>query len=145
MAAVDQSMVSNFLNATLPVAAGGKPSIAYWTAGGLSQTSAMLFRLDSTVPTASAAGTQLTGSGYTAGGSAMGQSTASSAGSAVTIPAAATSWTNGSGSPWSIAGLDVTDAAAARTWFGAFTGQPIAIANTNTFQVAANGVSVSDT
>ena len=140
MAAVDQTMVSNFLNATLPTAAAGKPTA--FTA--MATASAMLMRLDSTAPSASAAGTQLTGTGYTAGGTALGQSTASSAGSAVTLPAASTSWTNASGSGWSIAGLDITDNAATRSWFGNFNGQPIAVANGNTFQVAANAVSVSD-
>lgn len=104
----------------------------------------MLMRLNSTLSTASAAGTDLVGTGYTAGGTALGQSTASSSGSAVTLPAATTSWTNGSGSPWSIASLDITDSAAARAWWGPWNGQPIAIAIGNTFQVAANAVSASD-
>jgi hypothetical protein len=137
----DQTIVSNYLNSTLPTAVGGKPTA--WVA--LATTTAMLMRLDSTLATASAAGTQLTGTGYTAGGTALGQSTASTAGAAVTLPAATTSWTNGSGSGWSIASLDITDSAATRSWWGPWNGQPIAVANGNTFQVAANAVSVSDT
>jgi hypothetical protein len=144
MPAVDQSLVSNFLNATLPTAAGGKPTATYWTAGGLSTSGAMLIRLNSSLSTASASGTQLTGgSGYTTGGSALGASSPSSAGSNVTLPAATTSWTNG-GSTWSIASLDITDNAATRTWFGPFAGQPISVVNGNTFQIAAAGVVVSD-
>jgi hypothetical protein len=140
MGAKDQALVSNILNATLPTATGGKP--AAFTA--YNTTSAMLMRLDSTLATASAMGTQLSGTGYTPGGSALGASTPSSAGSAVTLPASALSWTNGSGSAWSIVSLDITDAAPTRTWFGPWNGQPISIANGNTFQVAANAVSASD-
>ncbi|HLJ99293.1 MAG TPA: hypothetical protein VKU39_05230 [Streptosporangiaceae bacterium] len=136
----DQATVSNVLNATLPTATGGKP--AAFT--NYATTSAMLMRLDSTLATAAAAGTQLTGTGYTAGGAALGQSTASSSGSAVTLPAATTSWTNGSGSAWNIDSLDITDATPTRTWWGPWNGEPISVANGNTFQVAANAVSVSD-
>jgi hypothetical protein len=140
MAAKDQGIVSAGLNATLPTASGGKPGT--WTA--LSSTGAMLLRLNSTLSTASASGTQITGgSGYTTGGSPLAQSTASTAGSAVTLPATALSWTNG-GSSWSVESLDITDAAATRTWFGPWTGQPISVPNGYTFQVAAGAVSVSD-
>lgn len=137
----DAALVSNYLNATLPTATGGKP--AAFT--NFATASAMLLRLDSSLATASAAGTQLTGTGYTAGGSALGQSTASSAGSAVTLPASAISWTNGSGGAWSVASLDVTDNAATRSWWGPWNGQPISVANGNVFQAAAAAVSVSDT
>jgi hypothetical protein len=140
MGAKDQALVSNVLNATLPTATGGKPTT--WTA--YATTSAMLIRLDSTLATASAMGTQLSGTGYTAGGAALGQSTASTSGAAVTLPAAVTSWTNGSGSAWNIDSLDITDSAGTRTWFGPWNGEPIAVANGNTFQVAALAVSASD-
>jgi len=136
----DQGQVSNVLNATLPTATGGKPTA--WTA--LSTAAAMLLRLDSTLATASAAGTQLTGTGYTAGGAALGASTASSAGSSVTLPASVTSWTNGSGSGWTIDSLDITDSTGVRTWWGPWNGEPISIANGNTFQVAANAVTAQD-
>jgi hypothetical protein len=134
------SLISNVLNASLPTATGGKPTAFtnYSTAG------AMLMRLNSTLSTTAAAGTELVGTGYTAGGTALGVSTPSSAASAVTLPAATTSWTNGSGSAWSIASTDITDSAAARTWWGPWNGQPISIAIGNTFQVAANAVSASD-
>lgn len=138
--AIDQTAVSNVLNATLPTATGGKPGsfTAY------SSSAAMLIRLNSTLSTASASGTQLpNGGGYTTGGTALGQSTASSSGSAVTLPASLTSWTNSSGSPWTIESIDITDSAGTRTWFGAVTGQPITVAIGNTFAFAANSVSVS--
>jgi len=136
----DQAQVTNVLNATLPTATGGKPTA--FTA--LSTAGAMLIRLDSTLATASAMGTQLSGTGYTTGGAALGASTASSAGSAVTLPASTTSWTNGSGSAWNIDSLDITDSTGTRTWWGPWNGEPISVANGNTFQVASNAVSVSD-
>jgi hypothetical protein len=136
----DQATVSNVLNATLPTATGGKPTA--WTA--YSTAGAMNIRLDSTLATASAMGTQLSGTGYTTGGAALGASSPSSAGSAVTLPAATTSWTNGSGSAWTIDSLDITDNAGTRSWWGPWNGEPISVANGNTFQVAANAVSASD-
>lgn len=136
----DQATVSNVLNATLPTATGGKPTAFT----NYSTAAAMLMRLDSTLATASAPGTQLSGTGYTTGGSALGVSTPSSAGSAVTLPAATTSWTNGSGSSWTIDSLDITDSTGSRTWWGPWNGEPISVANGNTFQVAANAVSASD-
>jgi hypothetical protein len=136
----DQGQVSNILNATLPTATGGKPTAFT----NLVTTTAMLIRLDSTLASASAAGTQLSGTGYTSGGAALGASTPSSAGSAVTLPLATTSWTNGSGSSWTIDSLDITDSAATRTWWGPWNGEPISVANGNTFQVAAAAISASD-
>lgn len=140
MAAIDQGMVSKILNATTPVGAAGIPGT--WTA---LSASAMKVRLNSTLSTASAAGTELTGTGYTAGGTALStQSTSSSAGSNVTLPqTTALSWTNGSGGAWSIASMDLTDNAAVRAWFGPFTGQPVSVAIGNQFQIAANGVTIS--
>lgn len=140
MAALDQGMVSKIINATAPVGAAGIPGT--WTA---LSASAMKVRLNSTSSTASAAGTQITGTGYTAGGQALStQSTASSAGSSVTLPAtSALSWTNSSGGSWSIQSFDLTDNAAVRTWFGDFNGAPISVANGNTFQIAVGGITLS--
>ena len=140
MAAIDQAMVSKIINATAPVGTGGIPGT--WTALG---ASAMKVRLNSTASTASAAGTELTGTGYTAGGTALGTaSTASSAGSNVTLPAgSALSWTNSSGGAWSIVSFDLTDSAALRTWFANFNGQPVSVANGNTFQIAVGGITLA--
>jgi hypothetical protein len=61
----------------------------------------------------------------------------------VTLPASsALSWTNGSGGSWSIQSFDLTDSAAARSWFGDFNGAPISIANGNTFTIAVGGISI---
>jgi len=137
MAAIDQTRVSAILNANSPTGAAGIPG----TYTALAAT-AMKVRLNSTVSTASAAGTELTGTGYTAGGTALGTaSTASTAGSNVTLPAgSALSWTNSSGGAWSIASFDLTDGSAVRTWFAAFNGQPISVANANVFQIAVGGI-----
>jgi hypothetical protein len=144
MAAIDQTLVSNILNATLPCGTTGKPVITFWTAGGLSTAGGMKIRLTSTDSTASAAGTTLTGSGY-ADYVMVNSSTASSAGSAVTLPAVSggTSWTNASGGNWLIHSIEVQDNANARAWFGNFTGDPVTVANGNTFAIAQNAVSVS--
>lgn len=140
MAAIDNTMISNILNATTPTGASGAPGSFTAVSG-----TAMKVRLNSTASTASAAGTELTGTGYTAGGTAVpAASTASSGGSAVTLPASsALSWTNSSGGAWSIVSMDLTSSAGTRTWFGSFNGQPISVANGNTFQIAVGAVSIS--
>lgn len=140
MAAIAQGTVSNMLNATLPTGTSGAPGT--WTALA---AGAMKVRLNSTSSTAASAGTQLTGTGYTAGGTAVpGASTASSSGSSVTLPTGGNlQWTNGSGGNWTIQSLDITDSAATRAWFGDFTGAPITVANGNIFQISANAITVS--
>jgi hypothetical protein len=141
MAAIDQTLVSSILNATTPTGTAGAPG----TFTNLTGT-AMKVRLNSTASTASAAGTEIaSGGGYTTGGTAVpAASTASSAGSAVTLPASsALSWTNASGGAWSIVSMDLTTSGGTRTWFGNFTGQPISVANGNTFQIAVGAVSIS--
>ena len=141
MAAIDQAMVSKMLNQTTPTGTSGAPGSFGTALAG----SAMKVRLNSTASTASAAGTELTGTGYTAGGQSVpAASTASSAGSSVTVPASsALSWTNGSGSAWSIVSWDLTDSAGVRTWYANFNGQPISVANGNTFQIAVGGITIS--
>lgn len=143
MAAIDQTMVSNILNATTPTGAAGVPG-----AFTVLAPSAMKLRLNSTASTAAAAGTEIVnGTNYAAGGfTALGQSAASSAGSAVGVPLTTQSCT--ATSTWSIVSLDLTSSAAVRAWFGNFTGQPIAVAIGNTFQItggsgAAAGIQIS--
>lgn len=137
--AIDQTRSSGMLNANLPTGAAGVPGtqLAALNAG------AMKLKLTSAASSGSASGTEITGSGYTAGGTAFStQSTASSAGSNVTMPnTTAISWTNGSGGNWSIVSLEITDAAPIRVWYGNWNGQPVVVANGNTFQVAANAIS----
>ena len=141
MAAIDAALVSQILNALTPVGASGVPGTTLAALGG----SAMKLKLTSTASTASASGTELTGTGYTAGGTAFANaSTASSAGSNVTCPAtAAITWTNGSGGAWSIQSLEITDSAAKRVWFANWNGAPVAVANGNTFQVAVGAITIA--
>jgi hypothetical protein len=99
-------------------------------------------RLTTTAPTASAAGTELTGgSGYTTGGTTTSWNAAS--GGSTTNTTVLT-WTNGSGSTWSIVGIELWDNAGTplRWMFGEWTGEPVSIAIGNTFQVAAGAITV---
>jgi len=139
MAGISDDLATKLLNASTPTGASGAPgTFAAYTGG------AMKVRLNSTSSNATTIGTQITGTGYTAGGTAVpAASAASSAGSAVTLPAtSALSWTNTSGGAWSIVSFDLTTSDAVRTWFGDFTGQPISVANGNTFQIAVGGISI---
>lgn len=131
MAAIVQVQASKLLDASL-----GTASLTAFSG-------APKLRLTSTAPTATAAGTELTGTGYTAGGTATAFSSASAG--ATTGPTSALSWTNGSGGAWSIVGLEVWDQAGTplRWWFGLFNGQPVSVAIGNTFQIAIGAVSVS--
>lgn len=136
----DRARASLIINANAPVGTSGIPGTQLTAL----PATAMKLKLTSTASTAAASGTELTGTGYTAGGTALGTaSTSSTNGSAVTLPAgSAVSWTNSSGSSWSIQSLEITDGSGGRVWFGDFTGAPVTVANGNTFQIAVAGVSV---
>lgn len=99
-------------------------------------------RLTTNAPTASTAGTELTGSGYTAGGTAVSFNSTSS--NSTTGPTSTISWTNASGGTWSIVGIEIWDSAGTpvRWWYGLWNGQPISVANGNTFTVSAGAVTV---
>ena len=137
--AVDAALSSKILNAYLPTGTAGIPG----TAVTAFAASAMFLKLTSTASTGAASGTELanTGGGYTTNGLAFSnQCTASAAGSNVTMPAtAAMSWTMTFAA--SIASLELTSSAQVRGFFGNWTGQPIAVANGNTFSVAVGAIS----
>jgi hypothetical protein len=99
-------------------------------------------RLGSNLGTASSSMTEITGTGYTAGGSAIGWNAPSGQSAS---NSGAVSWTNGSGVAWSIAGLEIWDTAGTplRHLFGAWTGGPISVASGNTFSLASAAVSAS--
>jgi len=98
-------------------------------------------RLGTSVPTATGNMTELSGTGYTAGGTVMTWNTASAA---ATSNASTSTWTNGSGSTWSIEGLEIWDTTGpSRHLWGTWTGYPVSIANTNSFAIAAAGISVT--
>jgi hypothetical protein len=145
MAAIDQALVSILLNGLTPTGAAGIPGTAIGTPVG---TTAMKLRLNSTLSTASAAGTEIVnGTGYSAGGwTSLGQSTASSAGSAVGVPFTTQSAT--ATSAWAIASFDLTGNGAQRGFWGPFNAQPVNVGIGNTFQVtggsgAAAGIQIS--
>jgi hypothetical protein len=104
----------------------------------------MYIALTSTTNVAGAGTQQTNGSGYTTNGLVLATAaTASSAGSNVLFPISpdVISWT--AGSTWSIYGLNITDNAQVRTWYGNFNGFPIAIASGNTFLIASSAITVS--
>lgn len=124
----DQTQAGNILNAILHNNSFSTPAT-------------VATQLGTSAPTATANMTQLTGTGYTAGGTVM---TFNAASAAATSNSSTASWTNGSGGTWSIVGLEVWNSAAStRYLFGSWTGQPISVANGNTFSVAAAGIAVS--
>jgi hypothetical protein len=150
MAAIDNTMISNILNATTPTGAAGIPGT--WTALA---ASAMKLRINSALSTASAAGAEITaanttgGTTYASGGWTLGTtaSTASAAGAAVGVPFITQSFVV-QNAPVSVASFDLTSSAAVRAWWGPFTGQPISVAIGNTFQItggsgAAAGIQIS--
>jgi hypothetical protein len=136
--AIDAAMSSKMLNMLLPTGTAGIPG----TWAGIA-TGAMKLKLFSTSGSTTTAGTELTGTGYTTGGTAFSTaSVASTTGSSVTCPhTTPISWTNGSGSAWSIVSLEIVSSDPLRIWWGLWNGQPIAVANLNTFQVAAEAIS----
>lgn len=135
MAAIVQAQANKILDLTLGTSA---PTMF---------TTPAKVRLTSTAPSGTAAGTELTGTGYTAGGTSLSGNTfqAASSGQAVGPHTSALSWTNGSGGSWSIVGAEIWDSAGTplRWWFGNFNGQPISVANGNTFQIAIDGITVT--
>jgi len=97
MPAIVQAQANKLLDASLG------------TAALTAFSGAAKIRLTTTAPTATAAGTELTGTGYTAGGSTITFGSAS-AGSAANS-GSAIQWTNNSGSSWSIVGAEIWDSA----------------------------------
>lgn len=145
MAAIDNALISILLNYLTPTGAAGANGTAIGTPLG---TTAMKLRLNSTLSTASAAGTEIVnGTGYAAGGwTSLGQSAASSGGSAVGVPLTTQSAT--ATSAWSIASFDLTGNGAQRGFWGPFNAQPVLVGIGNTFQVtggsgAAAGIQIS--
>jgi hypothetical protein len=106
-------------------------------------TGAAKIRLTTTAPTNATAGTELTGTGYTTGGSTIVFNSAASL--SATGPTSTISWTNGSGGTWSIVGLEIWDSAgtALRWHFGNWTGQPISVPNGAIFQITAAQITKS--
>ena len=136
--AIDAAKSTLMLNALLPVGTGGIPGTQLTAL----PNTPMKLNITSTASTGSAAGTAISGTGSGAIASTT-ASTPSSSGSSVTLPSGTSpfSWTNGSGGSWSIVSLELTDGSGGRVWYGNWNGQPISVANGNTFAVAANAIS----
>jgi hypothetical protein len=132
MAALDNAQATTTLKAFLGLGA--------WATA----PTANKLRLGTTAPTASAAMTELTGTGYTAGGSTITWNAVSGTPPTSTNSASIT-WTNTSGGAWSIVGAETWDTAGTplRWLFGSWNGQPIAVANNNAFQLASGGATAS--
>jgi hypothetical protein len=136
MAAIVQAQANQILTATLAI--GGSNTIG--------ATSPMKLRLTTgTAPTSTTAGTELSATGYTAGGTAITFATASG-GSTSGPTGSAISWTNSGGTAWTgIVGVEIWDTAGTpvRWWFGTWSGQPIVIAAGNTFSVSTSAVTIT--
>ena len=128
MACFDQTQANSVLNAVLR-----QTSVA--------STTGIKLRLGTSAPTATSNMTELSSSGYTTGGTVM---TFNAASAAATSNSSSASWTNG-GTTWSLVGVELWDQAGSplRWMWGTWTGQPISVANGNTFQIAAAGVAIS--
>ena len=135
MAAIVQAQANQILTASLAI--GGTNTIG--------ATSPVKVRLTTTAPSSTAAGTELSATGYTVGGTAITFATASG-GSTSGPTGSAISWTNSSGSAWSgVVGLELWDSASTpvRWWFGLWSGQPIVIAAGNTFSVSTSAITTT--
>jgi hypothetical protein len=135
MAAIVQAQANQILTATLAI--GGSNTVG--------ATSPVKVKLTTTAPSNVTAGTELSATGYTAGGTAITFATASG-GSTSGPTGSAISWTNSGGTAWTgIVGLEIWDTAGTpvRWWFGTWSGQPIVIAAGNTFSVSVSAVTVT--
>ena len=150
MAAIDNTLIGLILNALTPTGTAGIPGTALGTPVG---TSAMRIRLNSTLSTGAAAGTELTTqtSGYTTavnGGWLLANaSTTSGTPVVVGVPAVTQSFVS-NGSPTAVVSFDLQGNAGQRGFWGPFNGQPVNVASGNTFQVvggsgAAAGIQIS--
>jgi hypothetical protein len=92
-------------------------------------------------PTATSNMTELTGSGYTAGGSTISWNAVSGQ---TTTNSGSVSWTNG-GSTWAITNLEIWDTAGTplRKFWGQWTSGPISVTGGNTFVSSATAISAS--
>ena len=129
MAALDATQANAILNAILRQTA-------------TSSTTGVKTRLGTNNPTATVDMSELTGTGYTAQGTVTTFAVASGQSSSNT---STMSWTNGSGSTWTINGIEIWDelGSPVRWLFGSWTGAPISVANGNSFSVAAGGIVVT--
>jgi hypothetical protein len=150
MAALDNTLIATLLNYLTPTGAAGVNGTAIGTPLG---TTAMRIRLNSTLSTGAAAGTEIATqtSGYTTatnGGWLMtGQSTSTGTPIVVGVPFTTMSFVS-NGSPTAVVSFDLQGNGGQRGFWGPFNAQPVNVGNGNTFQVvggaaAAAGIQIS--
>ena len=135
--AIDNTMIGLILNALTPTGVAGIPGTALGTPLG---TLAMRIRLNSTLSTGAAAGTEIATqtSGYTTatngGWLLTGQSTGAGTPTVIGVPLTTMSFVS-NGSPTAVVSFDLQGNSGTRAWWGPFNGQPVNVASGNTFQV----------
>jgi multidrug efflux pump subunit AcrA (membrane-fusion protein) len=139
------TLIATLLNYLTPTGVAGVNGTAIGTPLG---TTAMKLRLNTTLSTGAAFGTEIAnGTGYAAGGfTSLGQSTSTGTPIVVGVPLTTQSAT--ATSAWSIASFDLTGNGAQRGFWGPFNAQPIVVGIGNTFQItggaaAAAGIQIS--
>ena len=104
----------------------------------------MFMHLTSNAPSAGTPGSVITGTGYSAA-SILFNAAVAGATTGPTAGQGAMSWTNGSGTTWTITGAELWDSAGSpvRWWWGLWnSGVPVSVPSTAIFQVNVGGVSV---
>lgn len=133
------------------------PAISQNTAimllGGLTATSSYVATvtglnclLTINAPTATVRGTQLSGTGYSSGGSAVTWAAATGTATGAIITNTNTlSWTNRGSSNWNVVGLELVDngGAGTRKCFGIWSGQPYTIGPGSQFVVASAALAIA--
>jgi hypothetical protein len=131
MGALDQNAAVALLKAVL-------------TQTSVASTTGINVRYGSTAPTGSSNMTELaSGGGYATGGANCSWTTpTTSGGGGTSSNSTVLSNTNSSSGSWSIVGLELWDRAGTplRWMYGEWTGEPVAVAIGNTFQVAAGAL-----
>lgn len=138
MGAIDNAQAKTLLQAALGIA----------SAAGTSQALApMWIRLMTANGSATANGTELGGSGYTAGGVSGNFSAVNTGAGGPTsqgfTAAAGNSWT--AGANWVITGFELWDnnGTKLRWWFGTFTGGNVTVNTGQVLQIAQNAITVT--
>lgn len=136
MGAIPQTAANHLLDVSL--------GTVTWT-GTNAPVPPMFLHLTSNAPTATVAGTPITGTGYTVA-SILFNAASAGATAGPTPGQGAISWVNGSGGTWTVTGAEIWDSAGSpvRWWYGLWnSGVAISVPASATFQVNVGGVSAS--
>lgn len=131
MGALDQTKANNTLDALLGTAA-------------FTSVPGVHVRLMTANGSATANGTELSSTGYTAGGSAV---TFGAAATGTASSNATVTWTNGSAGSWSLTGVEIwtTDATPKRIAWGALSTNPTTVPAAAQFQITSGNLSLQFT